>query len=261
MNIKSEAKAETPSQVAAQTPAHSSAKSALAYPEPGRIRSMFGSIAHRYDTMNTIMTAGLHHRWRRLGVAAAGLGEAGSALDVCCGTGDFAFALCDAVGPLGSVTGIDFSRRMLEVARDKARRNGKPVDFRWGDATRLEFHDHTFDAATVGFGVRNIEDVLGVFREMARVVRPGGRVVCLEITRPSREPFKGFYGIWFDRLIPAFGRTLSSNNSAYTYLPSSVRRFPPAPELAQIMREAGLKDVSFQLLAGSIIALHQGTAA
>jgi demethylmenaquinone methyltransferase/2-methoxy-6-polyprenyl-1,4-benzoquinol methylase len=220
---------------------------------------MFGGIARRYDLMNTIMTAGMHHRWRRQSVRLTGLRPGDSALDVCCGTGDFAFALSDAVGPMGSVTGIDFTRRMLEVAREKSRQNGKPVDFRWGDATALEFDDDRFDAATVGFGVRNIEDIKGVFSEMARVVKPGGRVVCLEITQPSREPFKSFYGVWFDRMIPAVGRLVGRHNSAYTYLPSSVRRFPPAPSLKAIMEEAGLKEVGYRLLAGSIIAIHWGT--
>lgn len=221
---------------------------------------MFGGIARRYDLMNTIMTAGMHHRWRRLGVSLTGLEPGGSALDVCCGTGDFSFALAAAVGPMGSVTGIDFSRRMLEVAREKSRQNGKPVDFRWGDATGIEFDDDCFDAATVGFGVRNIKDIKGVFSEMLRVVKPGGRVVCLEITQPSREPFSSFYGVWFNRLVPAVGRLVARHNSAYAYLPSSVRRFPPAPKLKAIMEEAGLKEVDYRLLAGSIIAIHWGTA-
>jgi demethylmenaquinone methyltransferase/2-methoxy-6-polyprenyl-1,4-benzoquinol methylase len=233
---------------------------------------MFGDIARRYDLMNTLMSAGMHHRWRRLGVELTGLKPGGAALDVCCGTGDFSFALYDAVGPMGSVTGVDFSRRMLEVARGKARRNRRPVDFRWGDATDLQFDDNTFDAVTVGFGVRNIPDIPRVFAEMSRVVRPGGRVVCLEITQPTQKPFKQFYGVWFDRLVPTFGRLVSrggtdqeSDNvtkySAYSYLPNSVRRFPPAPALAGIMREAGLKEVSYRLLAGSIIAIHWGTVA
>ena len=233
----------------------------LADPEPGRVRAMFGGIARRYDTMNTVMTAGMHHRWRRLGVGLADPGAGGAALDVCCGTGYFAFGLFEAVGPMGSVTGVDFSRRMLDVAREKAKRKGKPVDFRWGDATRLEFDDGRFDCATVGFGVRNIEDIEGVFSEMARVVKPGGRVVCLEITQPTLRPFKQFYSIWFDRMVPAVGRLVAPRNAAYTYLPSSVRRFPPAPRLVEIMQQAGLRDVNYRLLAGSIIALHWGTAA
>ena len=233
--------------------------SSLAEPEPGRVRAMFGGIARRYDLMNTIMTAGMHHRWRRLAVGLAAPGPGGNALDVCCGTGDFALELFKTVGPLGSVTGVDFSRRMLEVAREKARRRAKPVDFRWGDATRLEFDDGRFDCATVGFGVRNIADIEGVFSEMARVVRPGGRVVCLEITQPTLSPFRQFYGVWFDRMVPALGRLVARHDSAYTYLPSSVRRFPPAPELLAIMERAGLRDADYRLLSGSIIAIHWGT--
>lgn len=228
-------------------------------PEPTRVRSMFGGIARRYDLMNTLMTAGRHHRWRQLGVQKAALTSGGKALDVCCGTGDFAFELRGAVGPLGSVSAVDFSRRMLDVAREKARRKGQSVDFRWGDATSLEFSDDSFDAVTVGFGVRNIPDIEAVFAEMVRVVRPGGRVVCLEITQPARQPFRSFYGVWFDRAVPLLGRLVSRDNAAYSYLPSSVRRFPPAPELAAIMTAAGLKEVRYQLLAGSIIALHWGT--
>lgn len=229
-------------------------------PRPSEVRSMFGGIARHYDLMNTIMTAGMHHRWRRLAVKAAGAGEQGTALDVCCGTGDLAFSLYDAVGPLGSVTAVDFSRRMLSVARQKAREKGRPVDFKWGDATRLDFEDDSFDAATVGFGVRNIADIDAVFSEMARVVRPGGRVVCLEITQPGSQPFKFFYRIWFERTVPMLGRMVAGQRSAYSYLPESVRHFPEAPALAGIMRTAGLKDVSYRLLAGGIIAMHWGTA-
>ena len=221
---------------------------------------MFGGIARRYDLMNTIMTAGActiaggggGWSWQRWRTAVQPSMSAVA-------PGTFLLRFFDAVGPLGSVTGIDFSRRMLDVARDKARGNGKPVDFRWGDATRIELDDNHFDAATVGFGVRNVEDILGVFAEMARVVKPGGRVVCLEITQPSREPFKSFYGVWFDRLVPAVGRLVGRHNSAYAYLPSSVRRFPPAPVLKGIMEQAGLRDVSYRLMAGSIIAVHWGT--
>lgn len=228
-------------------------------PEAGRVREMFGNIAGRYDLMNSVMTAGMHHRWRRLGVEAAGLSCGGSALDVCCGTGDFAFSLRDAVGPKGTVTAVDFSERMLEVARRKAGRSGRDVSFQWGDATALDFPDDSFDAATVGFGIRNISDIAGVLAEMARVVKPGGRVVCLEITQPSRQPFSWFFSLWFDRIVPVVGKLVSRDDGAYSYLPSSVKRFPPAPRLAGMMQAAGLTDVSYRLLAGSIIALHRGT--
>jgi demethylmenaquinone methyltransferase/2-methoxy-6-polyprenyl-1,4-benzoquinol methylase len=232
----------------------------MAEPGSGRIREMFGGIAGRYDLMNSVMTGGMHHRWRRLAVDAACVGPGDSALDVCCGTGDLAFALYDRIGPAGKVVGVDFSRRMLAVAGDKAGANGKVVEFAWGDATELEYADDCFDAVTVGFGVRNISDTGRVFAEMARVTRPGGRVVCLEITRPSAQPFKGFYGVWFDRLVPALGRVISRHDSAYTYLPASVRRFPPAAELARVMEDAGLVQVDYRLLAGGIIAIHRGVA-
>lgn len=221
---------------------------------------MFGDIAGRYDFMNGLITAGRHRKWRRLGAAAAGLTPGDKALDLCCGTGDFAFSLYDCIGPAGSVTGVDFSRRMLEVATEKSRQLGKPVDFRWGDATQLEFDDDFFTAVTVGFGVRNIPDLDGVFTEMKRVTRPGGRVVCLEITQPDRQPFKSFYRLWFDRIVPAAGLLISRNRDAYTYLPASVRRFPPAPELAAVMKRNGLESINYQLLAGGIIALHRGVA-
>ena len=228
-------------------------------PAPGRVRDMFGNIARSYDLMNTVMTAGMHHHWRRLGVEAAGVSYGDSALDVCCGTGDFTFALYDSVGPTGFVTGIDFSHRMLAVARRKAERTSGMVRFEWGDATALDFPDNSFNAATVGFGIRNIIDIGGALAEMTRVVKPGGRVVCLEITQPLRQPFRSFYSLWFDRLVPVVGRTVSRNVDAYSYLPSSVKRFPPAPRLAGMMQEAGLTAVTYRLLAGSIIALHTGT--
>jgi demethylmenaquinone methyltransferase/2-methoxy-6-polyprenyl-1,4-benzoquinol methylase len=221
---------------------------------------MFGGIARRYDLMNTIMTAGMHRRWRRAAVEAAGVSGGSRVIDLCSGTGDLAFALRDSVGPQGAVTGIDFSDRMLQVARAKASASGKEVDFRWGDATAIDFPADTYDAATVGFGVRNIPDIALAFREMRRVVRPGGSVVCLEITRPQSQPSKSFYRLWFDALVPALGRLVSRHDSAYSYLPSSVRRFPPADELAAIMESCGLRNVTYRLLAGGIIALHRGEA-
>ncbi len=233
---------------------------ARAAPEPERVRTMFDGIAGRYDLMNNIISAGRHHRWRQLAADAAAIGPGMSALDVCCGTGEMAFALADRVGPTGRVFGVDFSRRMLEIARQKAIRQGAAVQFSLGDASQLELEPDAFDACTVGFGVRNIPGLAGVFAEMNRVVRPGGRVVCLEITRPIRPPFRQFYRIWFDGVVPALGRIVSRHESAYSYLPASVRRFPAAAELAAIMREAGLQQVGYRLLAGGIIALHWGKA-
>jgi demethylmenaquinone methyltransferase / 2-methoxy-6-polyprenyl-1,4-benzoquinol methylase len=221
---------------------------------------MFDRIAGRYDAMNSVMSAGLHHRWRARTVDAAGVGPGDAALDVCCGTGDLALELRRRVGLGGRVVGLDFSVPMLELAERKSEAAGAAIEWTQGNALELPFEDASFDAATVGFGVRNVADVEGAIVEMARVVRPGGRVAILEITTPQRPPLKWFFAIWFDRIVPLLG-TLAGDREAYTYLPTSVRRFPPAHELAGLMDSAGLRDVRYVVLAGGIVAIHSGTVA
>jgi demethylmenaquinone methyltransferase / 2-methoxy-6-polyprenyl-1,4-benzoquinol methylase len=229
-------------------------------PEPARVQAMFDGIAGSYDLLNSLMTAGLHQRWRDLGVLLAKVGPGDSALDVCCGTGDFAFALRRAVGPSGRVVGLDFSHEMLAVAEDKCGRSQLWVDFVRGDALALPFADGEFDACTVGFGIRNVPDVPRAFAEMKRVCRPGGRVVCLEITRPQIIGFKQFYGLWFDHAVPLLGRATSRDRFAYSYLPASVRRFPDPERLLDIMRGVGLVNPRVEILAGGIIAIHHASA-
>jgi demethylmenaquinone methyltransferase / 2-methoxy-6-polyprenyl-1,4-benzoquinol methylase len=214
---------------------------------------MFDRIAGLYDRMNSVMTAGLHHQWRRRAADLAECSPGGRALDVATGTGDLALELAGRVAPGGEVVGIDFSERMLEVARAKA---GPGVRFEFGNALALEYPDGAFDAATVGFGARNFSDLKRGLSEMARVVRPGGRVVVLEITTPRRPPLSTFFELWFDHAIPALGRVVDSQ--AYSYLPSSVRRFPGPEELAAIMSGCGLDQIRYVLTAGGIIALHVG---
>jgi len=231
-----------------------------AAPDPGKVRAMFDTIAGSYDLLNTLMSAGLHHRWRELGVLLAQVGPGDAALDVATGTGDFAFALRRVVGPQGRVVGLDFSEEMLAVAREKSGRNQQWVDFVQGDALSLPFADDTFDASTVGFGIRNVPDIERAFTEMRRVVRPGGRVVCLEITQPQIIGFKQFFGLWFDLGAPVLGRLAGSNGSAYEYLPASVRRFPDPETLREIMRSAGMQNPRYEILAGGIIALHHASA-
>jgi demethylmenaquinone methyltransferase/2-methoxy-6-polyprenyl-1,4-benzoquinol methylase len=211
---------------------------------------MFDRIAPVYDLMNRVMTAGLDRRWRRL-TAEAVVRPGDRVLDACCGTGDLALA-CARAG--GRVTGLDFSERMLE----RARRKGPELEWVQGDLLALPFEDGAFDAVTVGFGVRNVEDVARAFRELRRVLEPGGRLAVLEITRP-RGLLRPFYGLWFDRVVPLLGRVLPGG-AAYTYLPASVRRFPGPEDLARLMREAGFADVRFRLFAGGIVALHTGDA-
>jgi demethylmenaquinone methyltransferase/2-methoxy-6-polyprenyl-1,4-benzoquinol methylase len=215
---------------------------------------MFDRIAGLYDRMNSVMTAGLHHEWRRRAADLADLSPGDRALDVATGTGDLALELATRVAPGGEVVGMDFSERMLELARAKA---GALVRFESGNALALDYADGEFDAATVGFGARNFSDLQRGLSEMARVVRPGGRVVVLEITTPRRPPLSTFFDLWFDHAIPALGRVVDSQ--AYSYLPSSVKRFPGPEELAARMWDAGLREIRYVLTAGGIIALHMGT--
>ncbi len=244
--------------------------------EARQVRAMFDRIAAIYDPMNTAMTAGLHHRWRARAADLALLAPGSRALDVATGTGDLAIELASRVAPGGEVLGSDFSEGMLERARSKsARRAVEGLRFEWGDAMALPHEDGSFDAATVGFGARNFEDLGRGLAEMARVVRPGGRVVVLEITTPTRPPLSHFYRLWFDRIVPALGaaaggtealasRLRSSSTGggiadAYTYLPSSVRRFPAPAALAHELVRAGLEAVEYLLLAGGIVAIHAGS--
>jgi demethylmenaquinone methyltransferase / 2-methoxy-6-polyprenyl-1,4-benzoquinol methylase len=224
--------------------------------EEGQVRAMFDRIARVYDLMNSLMTAGLHHRWRERAADLAAVGPGGRALDVASGTGDLAIELARRVGPTGTVIGSDFSEAML----DRARQKSSAVTWEWANALELPYPDGGFDAATVGFGARNFSDLDRGLTELARVVRPGGRVVILEITTPQRPPLSTFFSVWFDRIVPALGK-LAGDPDAYAYLPSSVKRFPAPDALAGRMAAAGLTDVRWILTAGGIIALHVGTVA
>jgi demethylmenaquinone methyltransferase / 2-methoxy-6-polyprenyl-1,4-benzoquinol methylase len=221
---------------------------------------MFDRIASVYDRMNALMTAGLHHQWRRRAADLAGLGPGGRALDVATGTGDLAFELAGRVAPGGTVVGGDFSGAMLELARRKSAAlapAGVELRFEQANALALPYAEDEFDAATVGFGARNFSDLAAGLSEMARVVRPGGRVVVLEITTPTEPPLSTLLELWFDHVVPVLGR-LAGDSDAYSYLPNSVRRFPPPPELAATMWGCGLRRIRYVMTAGGIISLHVG---
>jgi demethylmenaquinone methyltransferase/2-methoxy-6-polyprenyl-1,4-benzoquinol methylase len=224
----------------------------------GQVNRMFDRVASRYDALNSVMTAGLHHRWRERAADRADLKPGDSALDVCCGTGDLALELAGRVAPGGSVVGCDFSEPMLDLAREKAAaRSAAGVRFEWADALSLPYDADRFDAVTVGFGVRNLADLDRGLREMARILRPGGRLVILEITQPARPPLSTFFSLWFDRIVPLLGG-LSEESEAYSYLPESVRSFPAPRRLAEMMDAAGFGRVRWTILAGGIIAIHSG---
>ena len=224
------------------------------------MRAMFDRIAGFYDVMNSVMTAGLHHGWRRRAVDLARVGPGDRVLGVATGTGDLALELARRVATGGEVVAADFSEEMLTRAREKAARPpGAPVavTFEWANAMELPYADGEFATATVGFGARNFSDLDRGLAEMARVVRPGGTAVVLEITTPTRPPLSGFYRLWFDRVVPLIGKVAGAPQ-AYEYLPNSVKRFPAPAELAARMDLCGL-DVRYILTAGGIIALHVGT--
>jgi demethylmenaquinone methyltransferase / 2-methoxy-6-polyprenyl-1,4-benzoquinol methylase len=217
--------------------------------EPDSVRGMFDRIAPVYDAMNRVMTVGLDRRWRKLAVSEV-VWPGDRVLDACCGTGDLAV---EAERRGGRVVGLDFSERMLERARKKS----GAIEWVQGDALALPFGEGEFDAATVGFGVRNLADLEGGLRELARVLKPGGKLAVLEITRP-RGILRPFFRLWFDVVVPLLGRVLPGGE-AYTYLPASVRRFPGPDDLSALFEAAGFDDVQYRLLGGGIVALHVGS--
>jgi demethylmenaquinone methyltransferase / 2-methoxy-6-polyprenyl-1,4-benzoquinol methylase len=215
------------------------------------VRKMFDRIAPVYDAMNHVMTAGIDRRWRRITINET-VRKGDRVLDACCGTGDLAIG---ARARGAEVVGLDFSERMLERARLKE----PAISWVEGDMLALPFGDASFDAVTVGFGVRNVEDLEAGLGELRRVLRAGGRLGILEITTP-RGRLAPFYRVWFDRVVPALGKVLPGG-SAYTYLPASVRRFPPPDELADLLARCGFEHVRYRTFAGGIVALHLGEAA
>jgi demethylmenaquinone methyltransferase/2-methoxy-6-polyprenyl-1,4-benzoquinol methylase len=223
---------------------------------PPSVTAMFDRIAPVYDRLNTLMTFGQDGRWRRAAVDACGLRPGDRAIDVACGTGRLTIALAERVGPFGRVVGVDRSTGMIELARAAAR-DLVQVEFVVADALALPVEDGSFDAATIAFGLRNLPDFEAGFRELARVVRPGGRVVCLELTQPRPAIWAKTFRALFGRLAPLAGR-LYGVGDTYRYLPESLDGFPDAPHLAAIMRRAGLVDVRIRRFGLATVALHVG---
>ena len=221
------------------------------------MQEMFDRIAGRYELLNALMSVGLNSIWNKKALQATGLRPGGRALDLACGTGSLTRDLAKRVGSEGYVLGMDFSKEMIGAAKKRPASN---VEYLLGDATDLQgVEDGSFDAATIAYGARNIPNLDALFGEMARAVRPGGRVVCLEIARPRGRFFATFYGLWFDRLVPWLGAKVSGDAWAYSYLPESVKAFVAPGELAEIMRRNGLQNVTWWRFSGGIVTLHAGT--
>src|SRR5512138_149458 len=225
------------------------------------VRRMFGAIAPRYDLLNHLLSLNSDRRWRRraVDVLLQGATLDGTYLDACAGTLDFAQELVRRPSFSGRVLAADFTPEMLERGKGKA--DGAPLFPAAGDTLALPVRDASMDGATVGFGVRNLSDLDAGLRELVRVLRPGAKLVILEFTTPSWQPFRGIYLFYFRQVLPRIGRMISSHGTAYSYLPASVLEFPDPPELAERMRSAGLRDVTWETRTGGIVAIHSGVRA
>lgn len=225
------------------------------------VHDLFSSIAHRYDLLNTILSFNRDKYWRRFAAAQTDLKPGGRGLDVCCGTGMLTLELARLAGPQGGVVGVDFCAKMLERARENIGKTpyARQVVLVYGNAVDLPFPDNTFDCATIGFALRNVPDIYRTIAEMARVVKPGGKVVSLELSKPGLPLFKQLYYLYFNYLVPLMGRLWAGQGGPYRYLPRSLKDFPHQKELGEIFARAGLRDVKLYELTGGIVSVHVGT--
>ncbi|MGG0822905.1 demethylmenaquinone methyltransferase [Paenibacillus turicensis] len=228
-------------------------------PKEEFVHDVFESIAHKYDVMNDILSFRRHKAWRKFTMKKMNMSQGDSAIDLCCGTCDWTISMAQA--SRGPITGLDFSENMLAVGKSKVQQQGlnDVITLVQGNAMALPFDDNTFDYATIGFGLRNVPDLKQVLSEMKRVVKPGGMVVCLELSKPTWQPFKGLYYFYFKNLLPMLGKIFAKRYEQYKWLPDSLVQFPGREELLQIFQETGLQQVQAYPLTGGIAALHIGT--
>jgi demethylmenaquinone methyltransferase/2-methoxy-6-polyprenyl-1,4-benzoquinol methylase len=224
------------------------------------VHALFENIAPKYDMMNDLLSFRRHKAWRKFTMRKMNVQPDQTALDLCCGTCDWTIAIAKASGT-GHITGLDFSQNMLDVGAVKLQKEGlkEQITLVQGNAMELPFADNSFDYVTIGFGLRNVPDYLQVLKEMERVVKPGGMVVCLELSKPMWQPFKGLYYLYFERMLPMMGKWVAKRFDEYKWLPDSLKLFPDAKQLSELFRQAGLNGVQAYPLTGGIAALHIGT--
>jgi demethylmenaquinone methyltransferase/2-methoxy-6-polyprenyl-1,4-benzoquinol methylase len=229
-------------------------------PNETHVHAVFQSIAKQYDFMNSALSFGTHLYWRRFALAKMNLETNDHVLDVCCGTCDWAIALARKIGQNGRVTGLDFSANMLAVGKEKIAKTGLAdrIDLVEGNAMALPFEANSFNHATIGFGIRNVPDILQVLLEMKRVIKPGGQVVSLELSKPEWKPFRAVYFLYFYHLLPLLGKILAGKYEQYRWLPESLTLFPERKGLEDLFRKAGLTNVRSYALTGGIAAVHIG---
>ncbi|KAA9026128.1 demethylmenaquinone methyltransferase [Niallia endozanthoxylica] len=222
-----------------------------------KVHNVFEKISNHYDKMNSVISFKQHVKWRSDTMKIMNVQKGSKALDVCCGTADWTIALAEAVGPDGEVVGLDFSQNMLKVGKEKVRHLPQ-VELVHGNAMELPFPDNSFDYVTIGFGLRNVPDVMQVLKEMHRVVKPGGMVVCLETSQPTLFGFKQLYFFYFRFIMPLFGKLFAKSYQEYSWLQESARSFPGMKELANMFGKAGLVEVTYKPYTGGVAAVHIG---
>lgn len=224
-----------------------------------RVHHVFEKIYSKYDVMNSVISFQRHKAWRKDVMKRMNVQKGSHALDVCCGTGDWTFSLAEAVGPEGKVKGLDFSQNMLSIGKKRLEElDFDQVSFIHGDAMNLPFEDNTFDYVTIGFGLRNVPDYLKVLKEMTRVVKPGGKVVCLDTSQPTMPIFKQLYYFYFKHIMPFLGKLFAKSYEEYAWLYESAKDFPDSKALASLFEEAGLEKIQVKRYTGGVAAMHLG---
>ena len=223
------------------------------------VHGVFESIAPKYDVMNSVLSFRRHKAWRRFTMRKMGMKQGQTAVDLCCGTCDWTIGMAEA-SQSGRIAGLDFSENMLQIGKAKVKKLGleSQIDLTCGNAMQLPYEDNTFDFATIGFGLRNVPDIHQVLQEMQRVIKPGGKVVCLELSKPTWPPFRMIYYFYFQKILPFLGKLLVRRYEQYKWLPESLAQFPDHKQLAEIFKETGLQSVEAYPLTGGVAALHIG---